>query len=172
MYVLPWHTLQHCVAMQGSDPHAPVTLPRAVLRLLIEAALASQPFDERSYLSANPDVAAAMKQGKCASGRAHYLSTGYFEGRDTLPAGFDAAWYLQRYADVALAVQRGKAASALQHFRQSGVQEWRSPNRPAEADIARWRSAVAPAAAPARPQRSAPVFVPPPETAASSAARQ
>jgi hypothetical protein len=173
MHVVPWTVLKQCVSGDAADLEAQVTLPVRVLRLLIEAALASQPFDERSYVAANPDVAEAMKQGKCASGRAHYLATGYFEGRETLPVGFDQAWYLQRYPDVAQAVQSGKTASALQHFRQSGLHEWRSPSRMAEADIARWRSAMAACAPAARQQRPAePVVVPMRAPAAPTAARR
>ena len=174
MYVVSWHMLKQCLSarVDASDPDAPVGLPGAVLRLLIESALTNQPFDERSYLLANPDVAEAMKQGKCASGRAHYLATGYFEGRDTGAAGFDHAWYLQRYPDVALAVQSGKAGSALQHYRQSGAREWRSPNRVAEADIARWRGAIGPLDASAKQLQPGPHALPKRGAATQSLARE
>jgi hypothetical protein len=154
--------LQQCFStgVPAGDPDAPVTLPGPVLRLLIEAALSNQPFDERAYLLANPDVAEAIKKGKCASGRAHYLGAGYFENRDTGGAGFDEAWYLQRYADVAQAVRSAKAASALHHFRQSGAREGRSPNRTAEADITRWRRALGKVEPAQEKQQTAPVVVP------------
>lgn len=37
--------------------------------------------DDRSYLSQNPDVAAAVAQGKFKSGFDHFLDFGRFEGR-------------------------------------------------------------------------------------------
>jgi hypothetical protein len=112
------------------------------LRLLVEAALSNAPFDERSYVAANPDIADAIRRGKVTSGRQHYLSSGYYEGRGTGHAGFDEAWYLQRYPDVQLAVQRGESTSGLEHYRGPGMREWRSPSRAAEADIARWRNII------------------------------
>lgn len=45
-------------------------------------------FDEQIYLAANPDVAAAVKEGSIASGRAHYEHTGRKEGRIANAADF------------------------------------------------------------------------------------
>jgi hypothetical protein len=126
------------------DPKAEVIISNKLFRLLVEAALSNAPFDERSYVTTNPDIADAIRRGKVASGRQHYLSSGYFEGRDTGHAGFDETWYLQRYPDVQLAVQRGESATGLEHYRGPGIREWRSPNRAAEADIARWRQVIQP----------------------------
>jgi SAM-dependent methyltransferase len=49
----------------------------AVLRPAIEAA----PFDEASYLEKHADIRRMVESGRLASGRQHYLSGGYFEGR-------------------------------------------------------------------------------------------
>ena len=97
----------------------------------------------------------AVRRGKLPSGRAHFLATGYFEGRDTGHADFDEAWYLQRYPDVQKAVQRGLSASGLEHFKGPGMSEWRSPNKAAEADISRWRAAIAPQLAAAKTAQAA-----------------
>jgi hypothetical protein len=144
MHIIPWSLLSRAVrgAASENDTEAEVRISNRLFRLLVEAALSNAPFDERSYVGANPDIADAIRRGKVASGRQHYLSSGYYEGRDTGPAGFDEAWYLQRYPDVQLAVQRGESASGLEHYRGPGMREWRSPNRAAEADIARWRKAI------------------------------
>jgi hypothetical protein len=40
-----------------------------------------QEFNEAEYLGANPDVAAAVKEGKFHSGREHYEKYGEREGR-------------------------------------------------------------------------------------------
>jgi hypothetical protein len=132
----------------GADGHSddPKQIPaNAALRMVLETALAGQPFDEAKYLAANPDVARAIKHGKCRSAHEHYLLTGYYEGRDTGHPEFDEAWYLQRYPDVKQAVSRGESKSGLEHYKGPGVREWRSPNKAAEPDIARWRSILAPA---------------------------
>ncbi len=144
MHIIPWALLSEGVSGggpgQGDD--AEVSISNKLFRLLVEAALANAPFDEKSYVAANPDIGEAVRAEKIASGRAHYLSSGYYEGRDTGRAGFDEAWYLQRYPDVQLAVQNRESASGFEHYRGPGVREWRSPNRAAEADIARWRNAI------------------------------
>jgi hypothetical protein len=146
MHVIPWKLLRQGLNAGGSASGHEAGEPAnsKLIRLLVEAALSSQPFDEKAYLAANPDVAEAVRRGKLASGREHYLATGYYEGRDTGYAGFDEAWYLKRYPDVMRAVQRGESASGLEHFRGPGIREWRSPNQAAEADIARWRSIIDP----------------------------
>lgn len=45
----------------------------------------SDNFDEQAYLSRNPDVAQAVKQGQFASGRDHYHKCGQFEQRKGAP---------------------------------------------------------------------------------------
>lgn len=144
MHILPWNLLRQAVRYEGndSDPDVTVKLSNRVFRLLVEAALARQPFDESAYLVLHQDVAAAVARGECESGHAHYLSTGYYEGRETGFVGFDEAWYLERYTDVGTAVHLGKRQSGLEHFRSAGAHEWRAPNPAAEPDIARWRRAI------------------------------
>ncbi len=170
MHIIPWNLLSRGVTGSHSDEdgEGQVTISNRLFRLLVEAALSNAPFDERSYVSANPDIADAIKRGKVASGRQHYLSSGYYEGRDTGHAGFDEAWYLQRYPDVQLAVQRGESSSGLEHYRGAGIREWRSPNRAAEADIARWRRAVQGAQATEDKAESAQAARVPPRTKAEA----
>lgn len=47
----------------------------------LSRAFALRGFDEAAYLSANPDVAAAVAAGVISSGRNHYLRFGRYEGR-------------------------------------------------------------------------------------------
>jgi len=51
-------------------------------------------FDERAYLDANPDVAAAVAAGQCASGAQHYEMTGRTEGRGfvRVPSRNEIVW--------------------------------------------------------------------------------
>jgi hypothetical protein len=67
-------------------------------------------FDENAYLAANPDVAAAVRAGKVASGRDHYEQWGRAEGRSA-GGKFDPAAEAARtardsmYAQIADAVR-------------------------------------------------------------------
>jgi hypothetical protein len=144
MHLIPWVLLKQALAFDGdeTDPATTVTLSARTLRLLIEAAAAAQPFDEVSYLRANPDVARSVRDGHCQAAHAHYGQIGYYEGRVVGRAGFDEAWYLERYPDVKQAVARGDCQSGYEHYCGSGVREWRSPNASVEADILAWHQAV------------------------------
>src|SRR5438045_3634933 len=48
---------------------------------------AGSDFNEHGYLSANPDVAELVRQGKMPSGMFHYLKHGKREGRPRMPDG-------------------------------------------------------------------------------------
>ncbi len=52
---------------------------------------ASRSFDERAYLLANPDVAAAIVRGEVASGQDHYFRYGAAEARDPFNPDLDPA---------------------------------------------------------------------------------
>mgnify|MGYP006266878981 CR=1 FL=1 len=82
-------------------------------------------FDESFYLSANPDIAAAVASGAFASGLAHFQQFGLFEGRTAVSSLYSEALYLQAYPDVAAAVASGALASGLQHFITAGEAEGR-----------------------------------------------
>jgi hypothetical protein len=49
----------------------------ATLGLVMEQLATKENFDERAYLAANPDVAAAVQRGDLASGRRHFQVYGY-----------------------------------------------------------------------------------------------
>jgi SAM-dependent methyltransferase len=49
--------------------------------LVLESVATAENFDERAYLAANPDVAAAVERGDVKSGRAHFAAYGSREGR-------------------------------------------------------------------------------------------
>lgn len=83
-------------------------------------------FSEAQYLAANPDVAAAVADGRFASGWAHYQAYGYAEVRMTSSL-FDIDWYLSHNPDVAAAVSQG-AVTALSHYMAYGWREGRDPS--------------------------------------------
>ena len=72
-------------------------------------------FDERFYLSQNPDVAAAVGQGVFTSGFNHFQTLGQFEKRN--PSGlFTEDYYLANNPDVSQAVANRGFNTGLDHF--------------------------------------------------------
>jgi hypothetical protein len=144
MHLLPWKILQKSLGVTDLSENDPafVSVPRPVLKLLLEAAIKQQEFDEKTYLEGNPDVAVAVRKGLTAGAHEHYTKSGYFEGRDTSRVGFDEAYYVTKYPDVGEAVRRKDFPSAWHHYKAEGIYEWRSPNKAAEADLAIWRKAL------------------------------
>jgi GT2 family glycosyltransferase/glycosyltransferase involved in cell wall biosynthesis len=92
-----------------------------------EAVLLPSDFEERSYLLANPDVAAAVADGRAESGAAHWLAHGRLEGRRLfiVPTDFDEELYLAANPDVAAAVKAGGFESGLAHWMACGRLERR-----------------------------------------------
>lgn len=74
-------------------------------------------FDEDFYLTAYPDVAAAVSQGRLRNAYDHYRRFGRFEGR--FPR-FNEASYLSKNPDVAAAVRNRKLRSGYEHWRKFG----------------------------------------------------
>jgi hypothetical protein len=144
VHLIPWLLLKKALTFHGdeSKPDTEVTLSNRVLRMLIEAALAAQPFEDTAYFRANPDVARSVRDGKCSSASKHYATLGYYEDRSAGKTGFDEDWYLDRYPDIKRAVAVGDCRSGYEHYSGAGKREWRSPNRAAESDIYRWHQAV------------------------------
>ena len=88
-------------------------------------------FSEKSYLAANPDVAAAVRSGMFSSGFFHFLNFGQYEGRDPSPF-FNTAFYLAADPDVASAIQGGMTVggvrlSAFNHYLLFGQHQGRNP---------------------------------------------
>jgi hypothetical protein len=107
----------------GSDD---VIVPRKLLRFVIRCLLDHTEFDEQQYRKSNPDVAEAIRRREFASGRDHFLSVGYFEGRmGATPV--QETWYLARNPDVAAAKRAEELESGELQYRLAGAQEWRAP---------------------------------------------
>lgn len=115
-----------------------VQLDGAVVRKLIEMALASTEIDEDQYRR-SADLQKAFDDGEIKSLVGHYTSTGFFERRFTPSADFDSTWYLQSYPDVRLAVESGEIDNAKQHYLETGWSEWRSPSAAAIEQVRTWR---------------------------------
>lgn len=59
----------------------PTTVETPSVNTLVGATTTGEPFDEQSYLNANPDVAAAVTAGAFESGEVHWVMHGQREGR-------------------------------------------------------------------------------------------
>jgi hypothetical protein len=55
------------------------TMP--VLRPVVQQA----PFDEQDYVARYGDIRRSIEEGRLTSGHAHYVASGYFEGRFATP---------------------------------------------------------------------------------------
>ncbi len=96
-------------------------------------------FEERLYLTLNPDVQAAVAAGFYASGQQHFELEGRREGRELLPlnleinglrmaALFDETFYLAQNPDVLGGVLGGSFVYGFDHFVKFGLYEGRNPS--------------------------------------------
>ena len=88
-------------------------------------------FDEQMYLERYPDVAAAVREKRIASGKEHYKRHGKFENRigcddKDIVVQFDEEFYLREYPDVAKSIQKGIMPSAWDHYVRHGRREGRN----------------------------------------------
>ncbi len=143
MYVPSMASLLKALNVESSafGSEGKIEMPVALLKLLLQIALATAEFDEDSYLRENPDVATALEAGTIESAHVHYIGFGYFEGREGGGPEVDEPWYLHKYPDVATAVREGRIKSAEQHFHSIGSAEGRSPSSDQEENAAQWKKA-------------------------------
>jgi hypothetical protein len=141
MYVPPYDAVLASIGTSRAalEAQAEVSIPTPLFRFLMQLAIAHSDFNEAGYLEANPDVAAALRNGTIESARLHYVGFGYFEGRRGATPNVDEGWYLQTYPDVGSAVQNGRIASASEHFSVVGASEGRSPNMRYTQDAEQWK---------------------------------
>jgi hypothetical protein len=114
----------------------------ALLKLLLQFAVARIDFDEDGYLGANPDVREAVRRGHVESGQMHYIGYGYFEGRRGGTVKIDERRYLGDNPDVAAAINEGRIKSVEDHFYTIGAGEGRSPNPDQATYAAEWKRAL------------------------------
>jgi hypothetical protein len=74
-------------------------------------------FDPDFYTRTAPGAADFIAAGK-GPALAHYISTGWYEGRP--PLEFDSEFYTITYPDAAMAVAEGRFATPLEHFLKLG----------------------------------------------------
>jgi hypothetical protein len=86
----------------------------------------AQLYDERYYLSQNPDIA-ALVGSTFSSGFQHFVNFGINEGRNPSVL-YNESFYLANNNDVRNAVASGALSSGLSHFLTSGHREGRDPS--------------------------------------------
>ena len=67
------------------EPLLPPGLTRAETMPILRPVVAQAPFEEAEYLTRYPDIRRSVQDGRFASGQAHYVGSGYFEGRFATP---------------------------------------------------------------------------------------
>jgi hypothetical protein len=83
-------------------------------------------FDEAFYRAAYPDVAAAIAEGHLPSGRHHYETCGFNEGRAAFPV--DRARYCRDHPIAALEIAAGTYWDPEHHYLETGrAQGWCAP---------------------------------------------
>jgi hypothetical protein len=136
VFLPPWEAIASRIIEDGHGGDD-VVIPRRLLRFFVRCLLDQTEFDELQYRKCNPGVAEAIRNREFASGRDHFLSVGYFEGRmGATPV--QETWYLARNPDVAAAKQSGKLESGELQYRVAGAREWRAPNPMAVKWLAAW----------------------------------
>ncbi|HEY1858190.1 hypothetical protein [Acidocella sp.] len=106
-----------------------VELPETKFFDLLQRILVFVEVDEAWYRATYHDVDEAVRAGRLASAREHYVTAGYFENRFPHAIQVNESWYLAEYPDVAEAIRTGLVSSATQHFENDGFKERRLPWR-------------------------------------------
>jgi hypothetical protein len=106
-----------------------MVIPIPILREIMLLAISKLPFDEDFYLSSYSDIRTAYSSGRISDLRAHFVDTGYFEGRLGVNPNIDERFYRETYPDVAAAIAKGDVTSCLDHYVLMGAAEGRCANR-------------------------------------------
>lgn len=126
-YLPPFEILKSCVKVATLKGELTVSCRYDAFVEMIRRLLVCIEVDEAWYLQRYPDVAEAVRAGTIPDARTHFVSDGYFEGRQPFPIHVDEAWYLRQNDGVADYVRRGLLESGQQHFDQNGYTEGRLP---------------------------------------------
>ena len=126
-YVIPFRALLRQIGLDEELKDGPIELTREQMFTLIRTLLDFAPIDEAWYRKTYPDVEQAIASGVTKSGKTHFVTNGYFEGRHHGPIKVDEEFYLSKYPDVAEGIKFGEITSAQEHFDQHGFIEGRLP---------------------------------------------
>jgi hypothetical protein len=147
MYTPSFATIARALGIQKDTVLGPATAPVVIdagaLRLLLKFVAAAADFDSEVYLQENPDIAAAFESKQITDLHAHYINSGFLEGRPASRLKIDEQWYLETYPDVAVAIRENVVESASVHFERRGEIEMRAPSQEALPWLGGWAEALA-----------------------------
>ena len=123
----PFATLVRNKLLLPSSRTQYTAVKKSFLVELLRSRVAQIHVDENWYLTTNPDVCSAVKDGAVKDGREHFVTSGYYEHRLPYRICVDEAWYLENYQDVRLAVLAAIFPSGQTHFETLGYREGRLP---------------------------------------------
>ncbi len=127
-YLPPFDQIRRAVEISTVRGELRVSLSYDEFINIIRLMISGIQVDEEWYLNEYRDIAQAIRDGKVASARQHFVDDGYFEGRRPFPMPVDERWYLEQYPDVAESVRKGVVGSGEQHFFEDGYREGRLPS--------------------------------------------
>jgi hypothetical protein len=126
-YVPPFELLRSYVTLEIIDGELTVSCSYEKLVQLVRSLIAGIEVDEEWYLARYRDIAQAIASGSVESAKAHFVSDGYFEGRQPFDIQVDERYYLENNPGVADYVRRSLLESGQQHFNENGYTEGRLP---------------------------------------------
>jgi hypothetical protein len=126
-YLPPFNTIRAMVRIADVQGKLTVSASYDEFLDLVRLVLSVIEVDEAWYVEKYPDVAEAIKDGKVASAREHFMHDGYFEGRLPFPLKVDERWYLTQNPGVAEYIRASRLESGQQHFDHDGYREGRLP---------------------------------------------
>ena len=125
-YLAPFKQAIQALGLKSEIPER-FEITREQFLAFLRVMLRGVPFDERYYLSTNPDIRDSIARGEAPSARTHFIDHGYTEGRDPSYVRIDEHWYLATYPDIAEGLELGEIASCQEHFDGHGRDEGRMP---------------------------------------------
>lgn len=140
MYVPPYEYILTKLGVSAGEigDDDMIQVPLKFVKMLLQFALANQPFDEEAYNACYPDVSQAVDKGLLRDGLYHYIASGYFEGRRNVGKPVDEQWYLKVYPDLTEAIKAKAFQSGAEHFYSFGAKEGRVPNENCVQDMDFW----------------------------------
>ena len=126
-YLPPFDLIRRAVEISTVRGELRVSLSYDDFIKIIRLMISGIKVDEEWYLTEYEDIAQAIRDGKVASAKQHFIDDGYFEGRRPFPMPVNEPWYLEQYPDVAESVRKGVVDSGEQHFAEDGYREGRLP---------------------------------------------
>jgi hypothetical protein len=141
-YVPPFSFFGRALKLTPEDlnTNKNVEIPVELFKFFIATIVSQGFFDERWYLETNPDVQRAIDEHEIDSGLEHYLSTGYYEGRQPGRFPVDVNWYIEYYPDLKQALEDKTILDPVDHFSHSGYFEGRVSCAEHLPSVQRWLS--------------------------------